>query len=187
MIAYADYLMVITPPDSIIKAISRYKSASVNIIGHFEGMYSAPQIIITNQTRCNPYLVKPAIEQMANRLSAVPPVELAVNGFSFFSHGQTAKTIYAVVEGTVHADNWFKLLEKQLGIKVKNVIPHIIIAKNIPVTSFNNLWPHFEDRILSENIMINSLTILHRETYIEYCEWRVYKELFFANRLKEMF
>ncbi|HEY8784394.1 MAG TPA: 2'-5' RNA ligase family protein [Mucilaginibacter sp.] len=187
MVTYADYLMVITPPESIIKEISRYKRASVNIIGHFEGMYKTPQITITHQTRCNPHLVKPAIDQMAKRLSTMPPVELQINGFSFFSHGQTAKTIYAVVEGTVHADNWFKLLTNQMGIKVKDFMPHIAIAKNIPVTSFNKLWPHFENRILSETFMTNSLTILHRETYVEYCEWRVYKELFFTNRLKEMF
>ncbi|MDB5017685.1 MAG: hypothetical protein JWQ84_2517, partial [Mucilaginibacter sp.] len=30
---------------------------------------------------------------------------------------------------------------------------------------------------------VKSLTILHRDTYVEYQEWTVYKELIFGNRL----
>jgi|SRR6185437_109490 len=186
MVAYADYLIVITPPDSISKEISRYKKASVNVIGHFEGMYSAPQIIITHQTRCKPFLVQPAIEQMAKRLGSMPPVELEINGFGYFNQNNV-KTIYAVVEVTPHTDLWFKLLTKQLGIKIKNFEPHIALAKNIPVTAFNKLWPNFEDRPWQQTFTANSLTILHRETFVEYCEWTVYRELFFSNRLQEMF
>ena len=186
MMPYADYLMVISPPENIIKEIDRYKRASVNLIGHFEGMHRTAQITITHQTRCKPFLVQPAIIAMANRLSTMPPVELQINGFAFFTQGH-AKTIYAVIESTVKTDNWFKILKNQMGIKVKNFVPHIIIARNIPVTSFNKLWPNFETREWSETFMVNSLTILHRETFVEYCEWKVYKELFFANKLKEMF
>ncbi len=187
MIAYADYLMVISLPESVVKEISRYKRASVNLIGHFEGMHSAAQIVITHQVRCKPYMVEPAIEQMAERLSTMPPIELTIMGFGFFNSSKTTNTIYAVIEQCIRTDNWFKLLINQLGIRVKNFAPRIIIAKNIPVTSFNKLWPNFEKRAFSETFIVNSLTVLHRETFVEYCEWRVYKELFFANRLKEMF
>jgi 2'-5' RNA ligase len=75
----------------------------------------------------------------------------------------------------------------QMGIKVKNFVPHITIARNIPVTAFNKLWPNFENRTWCETFTADSLTILHRDTFVEYCEWRIYKELFFANRLKEIF
>ncbi len=187
MMPYADYLMIISPPEHILKEISRYKQASVNVIGHFEGMHSAAQITITHQTRCKPFLAQPAILKMENRLNTMPQIELRISGFNFFNHGQTAKTIYAVVEKTSQTDNWFKLLKNQMGIKIKNFVPHITIATNIPVTSFNKLWPNFENRLWCETFTVNSLTILHRATYVEYCEWRMYKELFFANRLKEMF
>jgi 2'-5' RNA ligase len=183
MMSYADYLMIISPPESIIKEISRYKRASVNLIGHFEGMQSTANITITHQTRCKPFLVQPAILKMEKRLSTVHAIELQINGFSFFSHGQNTKTIYAKIERTKHTDNWFKLLKLQMGIKVKNFVPHITIARNIPVTAFNKLWPNFENKAFSEAFKVESLTILHRETYVEYCEWKIYKELFFANRL----
>ena len=187
MIAYADYLIIIAPPENIIKEISRYKRAAVNVIGHFEGMHSSAQIVISHQIRRKPFLVQSAIQQMAKRLSTMPPIQLQINGFSFFNEGKAAKTIYAIIERVPKTDNWFMLLKKQLGIKVKNFVPHIIIAKNIPVTSFNNLWPHFENRLWPETFIANSITILHRDTFVEYCEWRVYRELFFSNRLKEIF
>jgi hypothetical protein len=187
MRTYADYLIVISPPGNIMKGISKYKRASVDTIGHFEGMYSTAQIVISHQIRCKPYLVQPAIEQMADRLGTMPPIELHINGFDFFNHSYAAKTIYAVIERTERTDNWFKLLQKQMGIRLKGFVPHIIIAKTLPVTSFNKLWANFEGRLWSETFMVNHLTILHRDTFVEYCEWRVYKELFFANRLKEMF
>jgi len=187
MVAYADYLMVISLPERVVKEISRYKRASVNLIGHFEGMHSVAQIVITHQVRCKPYMVQPAIEQVAGSLSTLPPVELIINGFGFFNNSYNTKTIYAIIEQNTRTENWFKLLVNQLGIRVKNFTPRIIIAKNIPVTSFNKLWPNFEKRAFLETFMVNNLTILHRETFVEYCEWRVYKELFFANRLKEMF
>ena len=187
MIAYADYLIVISLPENLVKEISRYKRASVNVIGHFEGMHSTAQIVITHQIRCKPYMAQPAIGEMANRLSTMPPIELKINGFGFFSNSYSTKTIYAVIGQSTSADKWFKLLINQLGIGLKNFTPRIIIAKGIPVTSFNKLWPNFEKRHFAEKFMVNSLNILHRETFVEYCEWRVYKELFFANRLKEMF
>jgi len=95
---YADYLMVISPPAAIKKEISRYKLASVNKIGHFPGMHSTAHITITHQTRCKPHLVQPAVLMMEKRLSSFPAVELHINGFDFFNHGKTAKTIYAVVK-----------------------------------------------------------------------------------------
>jgi hypothetical protein len=70
-----------------------------------------------------------------------------------------------------------------MGIKVTNFVPHIPVAVNIPATAFNKLWPNFETRVINETFKVNSLTILHRETFVEYCEWMVYKELFFANKL----
>jgi len=187
MLPYRDYLMIISPPEHIIKEISRYKRASVNAIGHFEGMHSTAYITITHQRRCKPFFVQPAIIRMEEKLFTMPPIELSIKGFDFFEHGSVARTIYAVIQRTERVDNWFKLLTSQMGVKVKNFVPHITIASNIPVSSFNKLWPNFENRDWETSFNVNSLTILNRDTFVEYCEWRVYKELFFANRLKEMF
>ena len=183
MMTYADYLMIISPPDAIKKEISRYKRASVNLIGHFEGMHNTAYITITHQVRCKPFLVHPAIARMEKRLAMISPIELQITGFNYFNHGKTGKTIYAVIEITTKTDNWFKLLTSEMGIKVKNFVPHIAIARNIPIGAFNKLWPNFQNREWQTSFMANSLTILERETFVEYSDWRVYRELSFGERL----
>jgi hypothetical protein len=187
MQAYVDYLMIITPPESVINEISRYKRASVNLIGHFEGMYSRANIAITQQSRCKPFLAQPAITKMEQRIVTVPPIELALNAFAFVSKSSSTLTIYASFKQTTQTQNWFKLLTRQMDIKIKNFVPQIPIVQNIPATAFKKLLPKFEHLVLYETFTVNSLTVLHRETYAEYCEWRVYKELFFANRLNTVF
>lgn len=180
---YADYLMIISPPDAIKKEISRYKRASANLIGHFESMHSAAHITITHQVRCKPFLVHPTIARMEKRLAIITPIDLQITGFNYFNHGKKGKTIYAAVEITPKTKNWFKLLKLQIGIKPQNFVPHITIARNIPVTSFNKLWPNFENRQWETAFMANCLTILERDTYVEYCEWKIYRDLWFGDKL----
>jgi len=187
MTAYADYLMVITPPDNIVKEVLRYKRASVSAIGHFEGMHISPKLVISRQVRCNPLLAQPVISKMADRLSTHPPACLQINGFGFINNSPTTKTIYARIENDEATDSWFKLLSTHLGIRLYNFVPALLIAANIPNTSFDKLWPHFEKRQWRESFTASSLTILHRDTYAEYREWRQYRELFLANRVQEIF
>ena len=183
MNAYADYLMIISLPVELVKEISRYKRASVNAIGHFEGMHSRAYIPVTHQVRCKPFLAQPAIIRMGQRLSTMPPVELYLNGFAYFSDGRSVRTIYAKIEMTDRAENWFKLLTMQMGIKLPNFVPHITIARNIPVTAFNKLWPNFENRDFQHRLIVNSLTVLHRDTFAEHPEWKIFRELHFGNKL----
>jgi 2'-5' RNA ligase len=187
MTSYADYLFIISPPDSLAKEIDRYKRASANVIGNFEGRHSRAHITITYQTRCKPFLVEPAIQRMQKNLRSIPPVELQIKRFNYFTHGASARTIYAEIEITPAVERWFKLMIQQLGIKIKRFVPHITVARNIPVTAFNKLWPNFANRSFEHTFKVNSITILHRETFAEYCEWRVYKELRFENKLMPAF
>ncbi|MCO5947628.1 2'-5' RNA ligase family protein [Mucilaginibacter flavidus] len=183
MNAYADYLMIISLPPGLVKEISRYKRASVNAIGHFEGMHSRAYISVTHQVRCKPFLAQPAIVRMGQRLSTMPPVELYLNGFAYFSNGRSVRTIYAKIEMNERAENWFKLLTIQMGIKLPNFVPHITVARNIPVTAFNKLWPNFENRDLKHRFIVNGLTVLHRDTFAEQSEWKIFRELHFGNKL----
>ncbi|HEY8928968.1 MAG TPA: hypothetical protein VIM55_07245 [Mucilaginibacter sp.] len=182
MNAYADYLIIISLPPELEKEMSRYKRASVNAIGHFEGMHNRAYISVTHQVRCKPFLAQPALARMGQRISALPPVELQVNGFRYFSTGNS-RTIYANIQPDTRMENWFKLLTMQMHLKLKDFIPQIDIVKNIPIPAFNKLWPNFEDRDFKYAFTVEWLTILHRDTYSEHPEWRIYKELQFGNKL----
>ncbi len=183
MMPYADYLLIISLPADIGKEIVRYKRASVNAIGHFEGMNSRPYITVTHQLRCKPFLAQPALAKMGKRLSTMPPIELQINGFGSFNHCNISHTIYAVIEPAQRTQNWFKLLAMQMGIKLPDFVPHITIAKNIPITAFNKLWPNFENREFNHRFMVENITILHKDTYVDNSEWKIYKEPRFGNKL----
>ncbi|MGY3211489.1 2'-5' RNA ligase family protein [Mucilaginibacter sp. HD30] len=183
MESYKDYLMIISPPDEVIKQISKYKRASANKIGLFKGMHAIAHISITHQERCKPFMAEPFILNMEKRLLSMQPVELQIKGFNYFTHGAVGFTIYAVVNVAPPNHNWFKLLRQQMGIRVVNFVPHITVVKNISPSLFKKLWPHFENSKYETNFKATSLTILHRETFAEHPEWRAYKELFFGNRL----
>lgn len=182
MNAYTDYLIIISLPQELEKEMSRYKRASVNAIGHFEGMHNRAYIPITHQVRCKPFLAQPAFKRMGERLSTMPPVKLQINGFGYFSVGNT-RTIYADIQLDTRVENWFQLLTLQMHIKLKNFVPHVALVKNIPLPSFNKLWPNFENRGFNYAFSVERLTILHRDTYAEHPEWRIYRELQFGNKL----
>jgi len=183
MESYQDYLMIISPPDDVIKQISLYKRASVNKIGQFKGMHSIAHINITRQERCKPFMAEPFILNMEKKLLSMPPVELHINGFNFFKHGEVGFTIYAVINVAAPNQHWFKLLRRQMGIKVVNFVPYITVLKNIPPSAFKKLWPYFESSIYQTTFKAQSLSILNRETFAEHAEWQPYKELHFGNRL----
>ncbi len=183
MLSYADYLMIIPLPDDVKNQIVRYKRASANLIGDFEGIHRTPYLIITHQVRCKPFLVQPAIDLMAKRIGTMPPIELQINGFGHCSRGYHAKSIYAQIEVNEKVTNWFKLLNKQIGLKITNAVPNIALAPNIPLTAFNKLWPNLVNRPLITSFTVNSLTILHCDTFTEYYEWTLYRELTFGNTL----
>ena len=183
MESYKDYLMIISPPDEIIKQISKYKRASANKIGLFKGMHSIAHISITHRERCKPFMAEPFILKMEKRLLSMQPIELRISGFSYFTHGAVGYTIYAVVNATPPNNNWFKRLSRQMGIRVVNFVPHITVIKNVSPSLFKRLWPYFEKSQYETSFKANSITILQRETFGEDSNWRAYKELFFGNRL----
>ncbi len=187
MLCYADYLLVISPPEDIKRLIDKYKRASANVIGGFEDMHNPGLLVLTQQTRCKPFLVKSAIDRWEKGLNTIAPLELQISGFNYFNHGTTSKTIYAAIKCTPQTNNWFKLIRQQLGIRITHFAPHITIARNIPATAFNKLWPNFKNREFSATFYAESLLILQRDTFAEHPQWQFYKEIFFKNALKAAF
>ncbi|EHQ28743.1 2'-5' RNA ligase family protein [Mucilaginibacter paludis] len=179
---YSDYMMLISPPPEVIEGISKYKKASARLIGDFEGMYGKAHISLTSQYRQIPGLMMQKLDAYRKPVSSLNPVQLHINGFSFFKHGDTSATIYAKIELNAEVANWFIHLKRIFGDKNKTSIPHITVVKNIPVELFKTLWPKFTDQRYRYDFIPQSITILSRpmiggrEHY-----WTPFKELYFNN------
>ncbi|GAA4308714.1 hypothetical protein GCM10023149_02740 [Mucilaginibacter gynuensis] len=181
MMGYADYYLLLSPPEEVKQQISRYKKASINKIGAFESMNSPAHISIVKTERQKAFIVEPAFERMEKRLNTMPPIVLHINGFNYFKHGDKAMSIYADIRQTDSVKKWFRLLFSCINVKHASFTPHITIARNIHVSDFYTLWPHFEKAKYVEPFWIKELLVLKRETFTHEPKWSRYKTISFKN------
>jgi 2'-5' RNA ligase len=180
---YEDYLMLLSPPESVKYEISRYKRASRNIIGQYKSVYSPAHITIQNLYRQKAFAAEPAILAMEKKLTTMLPIFLIIDGFDYFDHGGKSMTIYARIKSTPATTMWFGLLKKNINSKI-SFNPHITIARDIPAHDFYKLWPKFTGRKIIEPFLIDKLTITRRETYGYDSKWKFYKDIYFKKRFK---
>lgn len=180
--SYSDYMMIISPPAEVMEVIGKYKKATARLIGNFDGMYGKAHISVSNQHRQMPNIMLQKLDCYQRPINRLNPVKLYVNGFSFFKHGNTGATIYAKIELNPEVNNWFNHLKKIFGDKKKDAVPHITVAKNIPVEQFRVLWPKFADKQYRYEFTPQCLTVLSRpmiggrDKY-----WTPVRELYFNN------
>lgn len=180
MTGYADYLFLLSPPQTVIDEIARYKKASAKHIGDFQSMHSPAHISLAHIERQKPYFAENTLSRTEQKLAIMPPVLLHIDGFKFFEHLHDKKTIYAAILDTPAVDNWFDLMKKNLGIK-KVFVPHITVCRNITDEQFNTLWPHFRHKKWTEPFWANQLAITRRETFEPYAKWQTVKTIAFKG------
>jgi len=180
MTGYHDYLIVLSPPESIISGVKKLKDFSYNKIGEYESRYSKAHISIQSWPRKKPVWIEPLIPKLVRDLQSLPPVVLNINGFDFFDQ-QEFQTIYAKLNSTPLTKVWFKLLRKFFNTKPFE--PHITIARSLPNDDFKKLWPCFKNLHWNEQLKVDKLTILRREMIGHDKIFKVFKEIPFNHRL----
>ncbi|SHM01166.1 2'-5' RNA ligase [Mucilaginibacter sp. OK098] len=179
MTAYHDYLIVLSPSESVTNSIKQLKNSSARVIGEYEGHYAKAHITIQYWPRKRSVWIDPMIPKLERDLQNLSPIILDLNGFDFFDH-QYNPTIYAKINSTPLTEVWFKQLRKYFSRQ--DFIPHITIAKSIPNKAFNKLWPYFQKLEWNEQIKIDRLTILRRDTIGHDKSYKKIKEIPFNSR-----
>lgn len=179
MTGYHDYLVVLSPPEDVIKKIERLKEFSFKKIGEYDSHYSKAHITVQYWPRKKPVWIEPMIPKLERDLQHLSPVILDINGFGFFDHAERP-TIYAKLTSTILTEIWFKQLRKYFN--TPDFVPHMTIAKGIPNADFKQLWPYFKPNEWVEQIKIDRLTILRRESFGYNHGYRIYKEIAFNRR-----
>ena len=179
---YSDYLLVISPPAAVDEMIVKYKKATARLIGNFEGMYGKAHISVSSQHRQMPALMQQKLDCYQRNIIRLRPTQLYVNGFNFFKHGDVGATIYAKIELNNEVNSWFTQLKRVFGDKTKTMVPHIEVAKNIPVDQFRILWPRFVDKQYQCDFIPQGITVLSRPMIGGREQpWTQFKELYFNN------
>lgn len=182
---YADFLILLSPSDKVKVQVRNHKLHAVEVIGNYESMHSIAHISIKKMHRQKSFLTEPVIRSLTPKLATIPSISLCIDGFDYFNHGEDYKTIYAKIHSTPEVTQWFKTLKKHLNIK-EFMVPHITIARNIPVADFNQLWPYFKDMNWSESFTVNELTVLQKETFAPFAKWEKFTRLPFTGKHVEM-
>ena len=178
---YADFMILLSPPDKVKALVRDHKLYTAEVIGNYESMHSIAHISIKKMHRQKSFLTEPAIRSLNPKLATIPSVTLSIDGFDYFNHGEDFKTIYAKISSSPEVTQWFKMLKKHLNIK-EFMVPHITIARNIPVSDFDRLWPHFKAIKWSESFMVNELTVLQKETFTPFAKWELFTTLPFSGK-----
>jgi hypothetical protein len=184
MESYNDYMFLLKPSEPVKQVVKKCKEGVGEFIGPYAGMNGKAHISIFSKERCKPYLVRPYITSLKNKIASMPPVTIEIDGFSFFVHGPKKMTIYAQIKPSYKLDNWLELLKQQLDLKNLRLTPHITITKTIDIDSFYRVWPIFKYLNYKETFTVETLTILERETLNNRSKWMVYEELPFKNELR---
>ena len=182
---YADYFLLLSPGEHVKALVKDHKLHAANIIGKYESMHSIAHISIKKMPRQKAFISEPVLLALNKSLRTLPPITLTIDGFDYFNHGDDYKTIYARLRTNHITTLWFKTLKKHLTIK-EFMVPHITIARNIPVAQFNKLWPHYKAINWVESFTVNELTVLQRETFNTFATWEPLTRLpFEAKHLVE--
>ena len=181
MNGYADYMIILSPSESICEQVEKYKADAATIIGAYESQHSKAHITIKPMPRRKPYMAEHELLGLKGKVKLLPPITLTMEGFDFFAHGNEYRTVYAKIQSTHQTTPWFKALKKALNIK-DYLVPHITIARNIPTSAHNKLWPTFKKLRWTEDFEVDRLTILHRQAFDTFAHWEVFAEIPFEAR-----
>jgi 2'-5' RNA ligase len=182
------YLTVLQPPDSIDKKIATFKRACINHIGKFEGHNEHAYITLDaisddiDPISQKPQIIGPFYDMVDFIIRrTIQAREIKITGFNFFSHGIHFKTIYAEIELTKETSDWFTAIKDLLMIK--KLVPHITIARKIPVDAFNVLWPHFVKINYNDSFLADGITILEKDADNKPEGYKVYKKIPFDKKM----
>jgi 2'-5' RNA ligase len=179
---YSDYIFLISPSAEIKEMVRKYKLSCAKVIGDFDGKHGIAHISVTKQHRQMPVEMMQKLNCYQKKLRFFKPAEMRVNGFSYFTHGNLSATIYAKIELDAAMNSWFTQMKRVFGDSKKSV-PHVTIAKNIPVDLFKTLWPYFVNRQYKESFDADRVIILSRPMIGgSGHQWNFFKELYFRQQ-----
>ena len=181
MNGYADYMIILSPSESVCAQVEKHKNTAAGVIGNYDSAKARAHITVKPMPRRKPYMAEHELMGLHDKLLPLPPITLNTDGFDFFVHGNEYRTIYTKLRSTHLTIPWFKGLKKAMNIK-DYLVPHITIARNITTTQHNKLWPHFRKQQWVEDFEVDRLTILYRQAFDTFAPWQTYTKIPFEGK-----
>lgn len=157
------YFLMISPPDEIKSKVKSLKYKLHKAVGLSDyNLHSVPHISLMSF-----HTMQPVNERFFNALQQLfsknNSFEIGLNGFDYFEHGDAANTIYLKIENSFQIVMVYHELHKLLGLRVREFVPHLPVAKTMSRTLFNKSYDMIKQHFFSEKFRCNQVTILERK------------------------
>lgn len=160
--------VIISPPESILRDVFYLKKSIGEILGYpFEGEFSKAHISLLKYR--DPHIDN-ELYTINDRLSALKPFTLYIKDFDVIQNGNN-RTL------CLNVDNKNPIRELSETLIGREIHPHISIAKNLSLHSFNKVWSAVKRVTYSTHFRCDHLTVLKRNSG----PWRHYMDLPFYN------
>ncbi|WP_295117251.1 2'-5' RNA ligase family protein [uncultured Chitinophaga sp.] len=159
--ALYDYLLVINPDAQTAGDVSRFKGLIANEIGSYTGLHSKAHISLFRSEFPDRYedTFTTLLERLANELSGFT---IYTSRIDYFKHGEQKRTIYVNVANPKPLEELHRRILQLFELKVNSFKPHITLARAIPTASFNQVYPHFENKLFVRSFHCQSFILLKR-------------------------
>ncbi len=146
------YLVVISPPEGIIKDIAAMKRAMNAIAGITErNLHSKAHITLTDKLTDDAGFAE-TVEAFIGKQNGFA---VTINGWDVFDHGHSV-TVYLKVETP---EPIVQLAQK---LKSNATTPHISLAKKIPHGIYEKLLPYLQNLQYTANWQCNDVLVLRK-------------------------
>ncbi|OOQ62028.1 hypothetical protein [Mucilaginibacter pedocola] len=106
---------------------------------------------------------------------------MEITDFEFLTHGKNKRSICAALKLDAETKGWFNEVMNILAPGKKINRPHITIARDIPIESFNILWPYFQKLEYNDRFIMDHLDILEQEISDYYCPMLPFRKIAFSK------
>jgi 2'-5' RNA ligase len=167
-----ELFFIISPPRHILSDVSVLKDDVHYLIGRkLEDRHSIAHISLF---KYNDEHLNDIIRHVEVKAAQFKPFNVFLKDFGVFYNG-SRRTIYMDVVNKYPIQEIFEKVVKEDS----NYIPHITIAKNLPMDDFLRCWPYLKGlKYSNQHFLCDRITVLARSDK----KWMHYKDLLFDQR-----
>jgi 2'-5' RNA ligase len=167
-----ELFFIISPPRHILSDVSVLKDDVHYLIGRkLEDRHSIAHISLF---KYNDEHLNDIVRHVEVKAAQFKPFNVFLKDFGVFYNG-AKRTIYMDVVNKYPIQEIFEKVVKEDS----NYVPHITIAKNLPMDDFLRCWPYLKGlKYSNQHFLCDRITVLARSDK----KWRHYKDLLFDQR-----
>lgn len=157
-----EYLIIISPPESVKKKISLLKNELDRAIGIGPANLHAKAHITLAYGISDSGLPENILERIKRHVESSPAFSIKLNGFRHFVHGAESNTIYVALENSGPVVDLHRKINSCLSSGKRRTVPHLTIARKIARQYFDRAQEVFKNRVLEEEFACDHIVVLER-------------------------